>query len=188
RVVLPHVTLYCLVIQSTSHGLDALVAVTPLDSRLQARYHGALTADLRFQSLNATVHLYHPIHTRPQRLVLLLPPLGLGAGGGELVFQAPLFGVGRCALLDGHPFVGARVLEAHATIWAPLRHVRHRRHLPLKPPLAQLRPSGTPVRDRRYANGSADTNGLRLVQTRRRLGGSQPPAPRCGPAAPGTSS
>src|SRR5690606_32978365 len=36
--------------------------------------------------------LYHPLHTRPQRLVLLLPPLGLGAGGGELVFQTPLFG------------------------------------------------------------------------------------------------
>src|SRR5690606_6649437 len=73
--------------------------------------------------------LYHPLHTRPQLLVLLLPPLGLGAGGGELVFQAPLFGVGRCALLDGHP----RALEDHATIWAPLlsvpRHVRHGLHL-----------------------------------------------------------
>src|SRR5690606_40526484 len=36
RVALPHVPLYCLVVQSTSHGLDALFAVTPLDSRLQA--------------------------------------------------------------------------------------------------------------------------------------------------------
>src|SRR5690606_3413518 len=66
----------------------------------------------------------NPLHPSPQRLVLFTPPLGLGAGSGELVFQAPLFGVGRCALLDGHP----RALEDHATIWAPLlsvpRHVR----------------------------------------------------------------
>src|SRR5690606_16561186 len=63
--------------------------------------------------------------------------------------------------------------------WRPITS-----HPPLNPTLAQPRPSGTPVRDRRYANGSADTNGPRLVQTRHRLGGAQPPAPRCGPAAP----
>src|SRR5690606_10989166 len=68
RVVLPHVTLYCLVIQSTPHGLDVLFAVTPLDSRLQARDHGALTGELCFQSLNATV----------QALVLCLQTVGLG--------------------------------------------------------------------------------------------------------------
>src|SRR5690606_12355260 len=63
--------------------------------------------------------------------------------------------------------------------WRPITS-----HPPLNPTLAQPRPSGTPVRDRRYANGSADTNGPRLVQTRHRLGGVQPPAPRCGSASP----
>src|SRR5690606_16812025 len=126
--------------QSTSHGLDALFSVTPLDSRLQARYHGALTGDLRFQSLNAT----------GQALVLCLQTLGLGAGGGELLSdrQFLLFLLPRIAgkvpqsdlsVRVKHRATGERVGRTtpprllspipRVAKRAPLRHVRHGWHL-----------------------------------------------------------
>src|SRR5690606_22957198 len=141
----------------------------------------------------------NPLHPSPQRLVLFAPPLGLGKCGGELLSDRPflLFLLPRIAGKVSQSDLSVRVTH-RATgegvgrlvlpcILSPIPrvakrtplHIRHRQHLPLNPTLAQLRPSGTPVRDRRYANGSADTNGPRLVQTRHRLGGAQPPAPRC---------
>src|SRR5690606_14480083 len=86
----------------------------------------------------------NPLHPSPQRLVLFAPPLGLGAGGGELLFQ-PLdtaaLALCRVVIRDGLPVIKERepAIVHHSmrepfchwrtALRTPLRHSSgHRRH------------------------------------------------------------